>query len=117
VAADGTAETGEKSMKIWRLSAMLLGLALAIGDAMPIASADTLFNYSDQSHAYCPRGGRMYWGLLGYWCEDSTLSGVRPIDCTSGPGQPTGTWNNGTMSPEQLCTQPGSVAVYGRTGL
>jgi hypothetical protein len=65
----------------------------------------------------CAPGGRMYWGLFGYWCEDSTLSGTRPIDCTSGSGQPVGTWNNGSMTPEQLCTQPGSVAVYGRTGL
>ena len=134
-------ETGEQSMNIRRLSATCLALALTIGGAMPIARADdpavhdrpgiagekppatvegglpALFNYSDQSHAYCPRGGRMYWGLLGYWCEDSTLSGTRPIDCTSGPGQPVGTWNNGSMTPEQLCTQPGSYEVYGRTGL
>ena len=129
-------------MNIRRLSATFIALAMTIGAAMPVASADSpavherpgfageeppatapgdlplpFFNYTDQSRAYCAPGGRMYWGLFGYWCEDSTLSGTRPIACASGPGQPVGTWNNGSMTPEQLCTQPGSVAVYGRDGL
>jgi hypothetical protein len=108
---------GRKSMKFWQSSVRFLALVLTLIGAVPMASAGTLFNYSDQSHAYCPLGGRMYWGIFGYWCEDSLLAGVRPIDCKDGPGQPVGTWNNGSMTPEQLCTQPGSKAVYGRTGL
>jgi hypothetical protein len=85
-----------------------LTLALAAFGASP-ASAVELFNYTDQSHVYCPRGASLYWGILGYWCEDSALAGVQPFDCKSGPGQSVGTWNNGSQTPDQLCRQQSSM--------
>ena len=92
---------------------MGLVLALAAFSAAP-ASAAKWFNYGDDqgSHVYCPRGGTLYFGyFFGYWCEDSTVSGVDPIDCKSGPGMETGTWNNGSLTPDQLCRAPGASPV------
>ncbi len=97
-----------------RLRQILAGLILAsavFGTSAAYADESLgLFNYTDQSHVYCPRGATLYWGIpFGYWCEDSTLSGVQPINCKSGPGMKTGTWNNGLQTPDQLCMAPGSA--------
>jgi hypothetical protein len=88
-----------------------LTLALAVFGASAASAADMFnCNYTDQSHVYCPRGATLYWAFpFGYWCEDSTLSGAHPIDCKSGPGMKTGTWNNGMATPDQLCRASGSV--------
>jgi peptidoglycan-associated lipoprotein len=79
---------------------LLLAVALALLGSAPIAKAD-----DNTSHKYCPPGASMYWGIFGYWCEDSTYAGVHPLDCKSGPGQAIGTWNNGSLTPDQLCMQ------------
>ena len=97
-------------MTVRRITALLLALTILIG-ASPLASADDLFGPPGPSHKYCPRGAKMYWFYFGFWCEDMSLSGVHPIECKSGPGQPPGTWNNGTQSPDQLCNEPGSFIV------
>ena len=92
---------------------VVLGLVLALAalSASP-AGAAQWFNYGTdgQTHVYCPRGGTLYFGLFfGYWCEDSTFSGVDPIACKSGPGMEPGTWNNGSLTPDQLCRAPGAA--------
>jgi hypothetical protein len=97
-----------------RLRQTLAGLILAsavVGTSAAYADGSlALFNYTDQSHVFCPRGATLYWGIpFGYWCEDSTLSGVQPIDCKSGPGMKTGSFNNGSQTPDQLCRGPGSA--------
>ncbi len=86
-----------------------LTLALALfANLLPASAADVL-NTTDQSHVYCPRGATLYSWAFGYWCEDSTISGVHPINCKSGPGMTTGTWNNGSATPDQLCGAQSSV--------
>jgi hypothetical protein len=86
-----------------------LSLAFALFAGLSPASAADFFNTTDQSHVYCPRGATLYSWVLGYWCEDSTISGVHPIDCKSGPGMAPGTWNNGSATPDQLCRASASV--------
>jgi len=86
-----------------------LTLALALLASLSPARAGEFFNTTDQSHVYCPRGATLYSWPLGYWCEDSTMSGVHPIDCKAGPGMVPGTWNNSAATPDQLCRAPGSV--------
>jgi hypothetical protein len=86
-----------------------LCLTLALFASLSPASADDLFSSNEPSHVYCPRGATLYWGLLGYWCEDSTFSGVHPIKCKAGPGMTTGSWNNGSATPDQLCGAQSSV--------
>ena len=87
---------------------LLLAVALTLLGSLGIARAG---DSEDTSHRYCPRGATMYWGIFGYWCEDSTLSGVHPIECKSGPGQAVGTWNNDSQTPDQLCMQQSSTVA------
>jgi hypothetical protein len=92
-------------MTTLRFKPLLLALALALLGSAGIARAGD----EDTSHKYCPRGASMYWGIFGYWCEDGTYAGVHPFACKSGPGQVTGTWNNGSLTPDQLCMQQSSM--------
>ena len=91
-------------MTTLRFKPLLLALAIALLAGTGVASAGPYDN-----HRYCPRGASLYWGIFGYWCEDGTLSGVQPFNCKSGPGQATGTWNNSSLTPDQLCMQQSST--------
>jgi hypothetical protein len=97
-------------MKTRKFTVLIWALGLAIFGGISSAGAGQPFNYSDQSHMYCPPGATMYFGLFGYWCEDSTMFGVEPTDCKSGSGQLKGTWNNGARTPDQLCTANGGMS-------
>ena len=83
-------------------AAVLVG-STGIGNAgSNTASGDTL------PHRYCPPGSSLYWGIFGYWCEDSAYDGVHPIECKSGPGQVVSTWNNAPVTEEAICTHQGT---------
>jgi hypothetical protein len=94
-------------MTTLRFKPLFLAAALALLCSAGIASADG----EHTSHSYCPRGAGMYQSvILGYfWCNDSTFYGVHPIDCKAGPGQPADTWNNGSLTPDQLCQAQNSL--------
>ncbi len=94
-------------MTTMRFRPLLLVAALSLLGSTGIARAGG----DDTSHRYCPRGASLYWGIFGYWCEDGTYAGVHPLDCKSGPGQATGTWNNDSQTPDQLCMQQSSSAT------
>jgi len=64
-----------------------------------------------QTHVYCPRGASLYWGIFGYWCEDGVYAGVHPMDCKSGPGQAVGSWNDSSLSADQICTKQSTSMV------
>ena len=93
-------------MTTLRFKPLLLAAALGLLASAGIASADG----ENTSHTYCPRGSMMVHSeILGYfWCRDTMLIGIQPVDCKSGPGQAAGTWNNGTQTPDQLCQQTSS---------
>ena len=99
-------------MTTLRFKPLFVAVALALLGSVGIAEAG-----DDSSHGYCPRGASMYRGLFGYWCEDGTFSGVHPFACKSGPGQATGTWNNGSLTPDQLCMQQSSAAAQPTTAI
>ncbi len=103
-------------MPTLRFKLLLLAFSLVLlGGAGMARAGGQGTSQPDTSHKYCPHGSMMYQGIFGYWCEDSTINGAHPMDCKSGPGQLEGTWNNSSLTPDQLCMAQGSMAVQPTT--
>ncbi len=91
---------------ILQLKRIILAVSILVFSGVGYAAAD-----DNGSHKYCPRGASLYFFVFAYWCEDGVYAGVQPFDCKSGPGQAVGSWNNSSVSAEQICTQQSNGMV------